>query len=63
MQLKRQQKCPNLTRVCVCVCVCMRVCQMQGAGAKGWNRLSALFNRDDEHQLLEESEGPPVADQ
>uniref|UniRef100_A0A674MP21 Testis development related protein n=2 Tax=Takifugu TaxID=31032 RepID=A0A674MP21_TAKRU len=36
--------------------------KMQGAGTKGWNRLSALFNRDDEHQLLEESEGPPVAD-
>lgn len=37
--------------------------QMQGAGAKSWNRLSALFNKDDEHQLLEETESPPVADQ
>lgn len=36
---------------------------MQGAGAKSWNRLSALFNKDDEHQLLEETESPPVADQ
>nr|XP_046256627.1 uncharacterized protein C1orf232 [Scatophagus argus] len=36
--------------------------KMQGAGTKSWNRLSALFNRDDEHQLLEETESPPVAD-
>ncbi|XP_039972594.1 uncharacterized protein C1orf232 [Xiphias gladius] len=36
--------------------------KMQGAGAKSWNRLSALFSRDDEHQLLEETESPPVAD-
>ncbi|XP_006791775.1 uncharacterized protein C1orf232 [Neolamprologus brichardi] len=36
--------------------------KMQGAGAKSWNRLSALFNKDDEHQLLEETECPPVAD-
>ncbi|XP_028281974.1 uncharacterized protein C1orf232 isoform X2 [Parambassis ranga] len=36
--------------------------KMQGAGAKSWNRLSALFNKDDEHQLLEETESPPVAD-
>uniref|UniRef100_A0A665TXX4 Testis development related protein n=2 Tax=Echeneis naucrates TaxID=173247 RepID=A0A665TXX4_ECHNA len=35
---------------------------MQGAGTKSWNRLSALFNKDDEHQLLEETESPPVAD-
>lgn len=44
--------------VCGWLCV-----QMQGAGAKSWNRLSALFNKDDEHQLLEETESPPVADQ
>ncbi|XP_068995000.1 uncharacterized protein C1orf232 [Embiotoca jacksoni] len=36
--------------------------KMQGAGAKSWNRLSTLFNKDDEHQLLEETESPPVAD-
>nr|XP_019948413.1 PREDICTED: testis development-related protein-like [Paralichthys olivaceus] len=36
--------------------------KMQGAGAKSWNRFSALFNKDDEHQLLEETESPPVAD-
>lgn len=36
--------------------------RMQGAGAKSWNRLSSLFNKDDEHQLLEETESPPVAD-
>ncbi|XP_028986040.1 uncharacterized protein C1orf232 [Betta splendens] len=36
--------------------------KMQGAGAKSWNRLSSLFNKDDEHQLLEETESPPVAD-
>ncbi|XP_042278631.1 uncharacterized protein C1orf232 [Thunnus maccoyii] len=36
--------------------------KMQGAGTKSWNRLSALFNKDDEHQLLEETESPPVAD-
>ncbi|XP_040900967.1 uncharacterized protein C1orf232 [Toxotes jaculatrix] len=36
--------------------------KMQGAGAKSWNRLSALFNKEDEHQLLEETESPPVAD-
>ncbi|XP_061632769.1 uncharacterized protein C1orf232 [Phyllopteryx taeniolatus] len=36
--------------------------KMQGAGAKSWNRLSALFNKDDEHQLLQETESPPVAD-
>uniref|UniRef100_A0A8K9WNI4 Testis development-related protein n=1 Tax=Oncorhynchus mykiss TaxID=8022 RepID=A0A8K9WNI4_ONCMY len=36
--------------------------RMQGAGAKGWNRMSALFNKEDEHQLLEENESPPVPD-
>ncbi|XP_026228020.1 uncharacterized protein C1orf232 [Anabas testudineus] len=36
--------------------------KMQGAGAKSWNRLSSLFNKDDEHQLLEETESPPAAD-
>ncbi|XP_059194274.1 uncharacterized protein C1orf232 [Centropristis striata] len=36
--------------------------KMQGAGTKSWNRLSTLFNKDDEHQLLEETESPPVAD-
>ncbi|XP_034030010.1 uncharacterized protein C1orf232 [Thalassophryne amazonica] len=36
--------------------------KVQGAGSKSWNRLSALFNKDDEHQLLEETESPPVAD-
>ncbi|KAF3692207.1 putative protein C1orf232 [Channa argus] len=36
--------------------------KMHGAGAKSWNRLSALFNKEDEHQLLEETESPPVAD-
>ncbi|XP_041650201.1 uncharacterized protein C1orf232 [Cheilinus undulatus] len=36
--------------------------KMQGAGTKSWNRLSALFNKEDEHQLLEETESLPVAD-
>ncbi|XP_058503271.1 uncharacterized protein C1orf232 isoform X2 [Solea solea] len=36
--------------------------KMQGAGTKSWNRLSSLFNKDDEHQLLEETESPPVLD-
>ncbi|XP_047454951.1 uncharacterized protein C1orf232 [Mugil cephalus] len=36
--------------------------KMQGAGSKSWNRLSSLFNKEDEHQLLEETESPPVAD-
>ncbi|XP_054477340.1 uncharacterized protein C1orf232 [Anoplopoma fimbria] len=36
--------------------------KMQGAGTKSWNRLSTLFNKEDEHQLLEETESPPVAD-
>ncbi|KAJ0066289.1 hypothetical protein NL108_005529, partial [Boleophthalmus pectinirostris] len=36
--------------------------KMQGAGAKSWNKLSTLFNKEDEHQLLEETESPPVPD-
>ncbi|KAJ4930948.1 hypothetical protein JOQ06_025249 [Pogonophryne albipinna] len=36
--------------------------KMQGAGAKSWNRFSTLFNKEDEHQLLEETESPPVPD-
>ncbi|KAM8846464.1 uncharacterized protein C1orf232 [Synchiropus picturatus] len=36
--------------------------KVQGAGTRSWVRLSALFNREDEHQLLEETESPPVAD-
>ncbi|KAM3872773.1 uncharacterized protein C1orf232-like [Diretmus argenteus] len=36
--------------------------RVQGAGVRGWNRMSALFNKDDEHQLLEETESPPVPD-
>ncbi|XP_037309434.1 uncharacterized protein C1orf232 [Pungitius pungitius] len=36
--------------------------KMQGAGTKSWNRLSSLFNKEDEHQLLEDTESPPVAD-
>ncbi|XP_028837129.1 uncharacterized protein C1orf232 [Denticeps clupeoides] len=37
--------------------------KMQGAGAKGWKSMTALFNKDDEHQLLEsETESQPVAD-
>ncbi|XP_061087087.1 uncharacterized protein C1orf232 [Conger conger] len=35
--------------------------KMQGAGTRGWKSMSALFNKDDEHQLLE-SEGQPAAD-
>ncbi|XP_064155182.1 uncharacterized protein C1orf232 [Anguilla rostrata] len=35
--------------------------KVQGAGAKGWKSMSALFNKDDEHQLLE-SEGQTAAD-
>ncbi|KAF3839437.1 hypothetical protein F7725_018154 [Dissostichus mawsoni] len=35
---------------------------MQGAGTKSWNRFSTLFNKEDEHQLLEETESPPVPD-
>ncbi|KAL3059854.1 hypothetical protein OYC64_014450 [Pagothenia borchgrevinki] len=36
--------------------------KMQGAGTKSWNRFSTLFNKEDEHQLLEETESPPVPD-
>ncbi|KAJ7985310.1 hypothetical protein DPEC_G00350750 [Dallia pectoralis] len=36
--------------------------RMQGAGTKSWNRMSALFSREDEHQLLDETESHPVAD-
>ncbi|KAM8868901.1 uncharacterized protein AB9W97_016508 [Spinachia spinachia] len=36
--------------------------KVQGAGTKSWNRLSSLFNKEDEHQLLEDTESPPVAD-
>ncbi|XP_051999705.1 uncharacterized protein C1orf232-like [Xyrauchen texanus] len=35
--------------------------RMQGAGAKGWKSVSTLFNKDDEHQLLE-AENQPAAD-
>ncbi|XP_051575434.1 uncharacterized protein C1orf232-like [Myxocyprinus asiaticus] len=35
--------------------------RMQGAGAKGWKSVSSLFNKDDEHQLLE-AENQPAAD-
>lgn len=35
--------------------------RMQGAGVKGWKSVSGLFNKDDEHQLLE-AENQPVAD-
>lgn len=38
--------------------------QVQGAGTKGWKSVTALFHKDDEHQLLEsETESPPVPDQ
>ncbi|XP_077432832.1 uncharacterized protein C1orf232 isoform X2 [Vanacampus margaritifer] len=36
--------------------------RMQGAGSKSWNRLSTLFNKDDEHQLLQETQSHPMAD-
>uniref|UniRef100_A0A3B1IY04 Chromosome 1 open reading frame 230 n=1 Tax=Astyanax mexicanus TaxID=7994 RepID=A0A3B1IY04_ASTMX len=37
--------------------------RMQGVGAKGWKNMTALFNKDDEHQLLEaETDNQPVAD-
>ncbi|XP_077383462.1 uncharacterized protein C1orf232 [Festucalex cinctus] len=36
--------------------------KMQGAGSKSWNRLSSLFNKDDEHQLLQETSSHPIAD-
>uniref|UniRef100_A0A3Q3XKK5 Testis development related protein n=1 Tax=Mola mola TaxID=94237 RepID=A0A3Q3XKK5_MOLML len=39
-----------------------QLARKQRAGAKGWSRLSALFDKDDEHQLLEETKSPPVAD-
>ncbi|XP_052002594.1 uncharacterized protein C1orf232-like [Xyrauchen texanus] len=35
--------------------------RMQGAGAKSWKSVSSLFNKDDEHQLLE-AETQPAAD-
>ncbi|XP_043116332.1 uncharacterized protein C1orf232 [Puntigrus tetrazona] len=35
--------------------------RMQGAGAKGWKSVSSLFNKDDEHQLLE-ADNQPAAD-
>ncbi|XP_061770682.1 uncharacterized protein C1orf232 [Nerophis ophidion] len=36
--------------------------KMQGAGVRSWNRMSALFYKDDQHQLLQETESPPVPD-
>ena len=43
---------------------------MQGASVRGWRNVSALFNKEDEHQLLEsepesqaEPEPEPVPDQ
>ncbi|CAL1610166.1 unnamed protein product [Knipowitschia caucasica] len=36
--------------------------KMQGAGTKSWNRLSTLFSQEDEQELLEETESPPVPD-
>ncbi|KAL6462122.1 hypothetical protein MHYP_G00285440 [Metynnis hypsauchen] len=37
--------------------------RMQGVGAKGWKSVTALFNKDDEHQLLEaEPDSQPAAD-
>ncbi|KAF7691974.1 uncharacterized protein C1orf232 [Silurus meridionalis] len=37
--------------------------RVQGAGTKGWKSVTALFNKDDEHQLLEsETESQPVPD-
>ncbi|XP_048882173.1 uncharacterized protein C1orf232 isoform X1 [Brienomyrus brachyistius] len=35
--------------------------KMQGAGSRGWKSMSALFNKEDEHQLLE-AETQPAAD-
>ncbi|CAL8288331.1 unnamed protein product [Merluccius merluccius] len=32
--------------------------RMQGVSLRGWTKMSALFNKDDEHQLLEETESP-----
>lgn len=42
--------------------------QMQGASVKGWKSVTALFNKEDEHQLLESepecpAEPEPVPDQ
>lgn len=38
--------------------------QVQGVGTKGWKSMTALFNKDDEHQLLEsETESQPIPDQ
>ncbi|KAI4890757.1 hypothetical protein NFI96_014110 [Prochilodus magdalenae] len=37
--------------------------RVQGVGAKGWKSVTSLFNKDDEHQLLEaETDNQPVAD-
>ncbi|XP_060756933.1 uncharacterized protein C1orf232 [Neoarius graeffei] len=37
--------------------------RVQGVGTKGWKSMTALFNKDDEHQLLEsEPESQPVPD-
>ncbi|XP_053468034.1 uncharacterized protein C1orf232 [Ictalurus furcatus] len=37
--------------------------RVQGVGTKGWKSMTALFNKDDEHQLLEsETESQPVPD-
>ncbi|XP_061920058.1 uncharacterized protein C1orf232 [Entelurus aequoreus] len=36
--------------------------KMQGAGVRSWNKMSALFYKDDQHQLLQETESPPVPD-
>ncbi|CAL8353895.1 unnamed protein product [Arctogadus glacialis] len=32
--------------------------RMQGASLRGWTKMSSLFTKEDEHQLLEETEGP-----
>ncbi|CAL8248986.1 unnamed protein product [Lota lota] len=32
--------------------------RMQGVSLRGWTKMSSLFNKDDEHQLLEETESP-----
>ncbi|XP_062842062.1 uncharacterized protein C1orf232 [Trichomycterus rosablanca] len=37
--------------------------RMQGVGTKSWRSITAIFNKDDEHQLLEsETESQPVPD-
>lgn len=60
----RVDQCPMSVWKHLTASLCCWLCvQMQGAGTKSWNRLSSLFNKDDEHQLLEETESPPVADQ